>query len=301
MCLIIHNPNYVDIDPHLLFDAVHSNRDGFGIIDHVTKQTIRILEYEPDQMVEFISSYPNPYTLHLRYKTVGAVNKSNVHPFKIKGTPSLLMTNGTIPNLGNQNMSDSRHLAKMLSLTPQELWREWLSVFQARCLVYTPDKEALLTGKWHFHEGAWFSKDDYFYSDDRDLQPSVDHECVAVYGTLREGMHNNYLLESSEHLGEGETVDSYTMHVDGIPYLHVDSSHPDADSIVVDVYEVDQDTLKRLDQLEGHPSWYERQLVDIELIHGQMVKAWVYFQPGPAPQTGNFTRDYCEFELNQPF
>ena len=44
-------------------------------------------------------------------------------------------------------------------------------------------------------------------------------EKVFVYGTLKRGYSNNYLLQSSECLGHATTKDRYAMYSSGIPYV----------------------------------------------------------------------------------
>lgn len=73
---------------------------------------------------------------------------------------------------------------------------------------------------------------------------------VAVYGSLRQGFHNHPLLEGAEFIGTTVTDQEYTMYSLGsfpavtltIPYSQ----------IVVEIYEVDDYTLARLNRLEGY-------------------------------------------------
>ena len=43
------------------------------------------------------------------------------------------------------------------------------------------------------------------------------------------------------------------------------------------MYRVNDDTLRRLDALEGHPHWYERKQIEVKLTTDTVVKPWVYF------------------------
>lgn len=78
---------------------------------------------------------------------------------------------------------------------------------------------------------------------------------IFVYGTLRKGEGNNGLLKGSTYLGMGVTLPEYEMynlgHFPGV----VDGG---LTSIVGEVYEVDEETLRRLDRLESHPALYTR-------------------------------------------
>ena len=97
---------------------------------------------------------------------------------------------------------------------------------------------------------------------------------VFVYGTLRKGRGNYGLLERSIFVGSAVTVRKYAMYVSGIPYV---TELERETTIVGEVYEVDEFTLDRLDQLEGHPDFYERRKIKVFLEDGRKIKAFLYF------------------------
>lgn len=110
---------------------------------------------------------------------------------------------------------------------------------------------------------------------------------VFVYGTLRKGFGNHYLLKEAEFVGFAKTKEKYTMYERVIPFVSKDRK---TSQIVGEVYLVDDNTLSRLDHLEGHPYWYYREMIDIILYrgqydsvpkntynHGEELKAWIYF------------------------
>lgn len=73
---------------------------------------------------------------------------------------------------------------------------------------------------------------------------------VAVYGSLRQGMGNHRLLEGQEFLGTTVTNEPYAMYsLGGFPkvVLYGEKVSP----ITVEVYLVDDNALRRLNQLEG--------------------------------------------------
>ena len=114
---------------------------------------------------------------------------------------------------------------------------------------------------------------------------------VFVYGTLRKGYWNHRLLENSKFIGEAITKEKYSLYANGIPYV----VKTPKTQIKGEVYEVDIETLKRLDQLEGHPDFYYREKTDI-LINGKPIKAWIYFYPyqkGKIIPSGDY-KDYKE-------
>ncbi|WP_423792692.1 gamma-glutamylcyclotransferase family protein [Methanocaldococcus indicus] len=102
---------------------------------------------------------------------------------------------------------------------------------------------------------------------------------IFVYGTLRsECWNNKKYLKNSKFVGKGKTKEKYAMYADLIPYVVEDEkiSH-----IVGEVYDVDEETLRRIDMLEGHPTFYKRKKVKIVLDNGEEVEAWLYFYPEP--------------------
>ena len=102
---------------------------------------------------------------------------------------------------------------------------------------------------------------------------------VFVYGTLRQGFSNHYLLETSIWKDYSETVEKYAMFEQGIPFV---SKNISLIAITGEVYEVSDDVLGYLDLLEGHPHAYKREQVEVKLkFTNEIVKAWLYFYPNP--------------------
>ena len=92
---------------------------------------------------------------------------------------------------------------------------------------------------------------------------------VFVYGTLKDGYSNNYLLEQSRLIGEAVTPAEYTMHsVGAFPAV----SEGGETAIVGEVWDVDGETFRRLDQLEGYPEFYDRRVINT--TRGE---AWMYY------------------------
>lgn len=104
---------------------------------------------------------------------------------------------------------------------------------------------------------------------------------VAVYGTLKKGFHNHHYLIGSKLLGSGVTKhDHYVMLSAGIPYVCKCVDEEKMGRISVEVYEVDDNTLKNLDRLEGHPEWYKREPVYVDIEGVGSLAAWLYFNEG---------------------
>ena len=98
---------------------------------------------------------------------------------------------------------------------------------------------------------------------------------VFIYGTYKKGHYNHYLIEDSEFIGLGTTIEPYALYVDRIPYV---TKEIPLIQIRGEVYAVDNATLVDLDLLNGHPDLYRRELVDIILASdASVVKAWLYF------------------------
>ena len=73
---------------------------------------------------------------------------------------------------------------------------------------------------------------------------------VSCYGSLRRGMSNHqYYLSDSEYKGTFTTEPEYTLHsLQWYPGLKLNGNT----SVVMEVYEVDEETLKNLNRLEGY-------------------------------------------------
>lgn len=101
-------------------------------------------------------------------------------------------------------------------------------------------------------------------------------ETIFVYGTLKEGFGNHYLLSKAIKVSKAETVRKYGMYQSGIPFVIKDE---ESTTIKGEVYLVDQTTFKNIDRLEGHPSCYKREKVKVKLDNDRRATAWIYFYP----------------------
>lgn len=106
---------------------------------------------------------------------------------------------------------------------------------------------------------------------------------VFVYGSLMRGFGNHGLLESSAFISEAtaEGLRLYTL--GAFPAV---LSGDDGDSPVRgEVYSVDDETLARLDRLEGHPNFYrrERKEVWVENYNAYLPCYYYHFQSSIQP------------------
>ncbi len=84
---------------------------------------------------------------------------------------------------------------------------------------------------------------------------------VFVYGTLLAGEGNHRLLASAKLVGEARTAPVFELRDLGyFPGLVKGG----ACCVAGEVYEVDAETLARLDALEGHPRFYRRTRIALD-------------------------------------
>ena len=97
---------------------------------------------------------------------------------------------------------------------------------------------------------------------------------VAVYGSLRKKQSNyEYHLSNSTYKGTFTTEPEYTMHsLSYYPGLKLNGNT----SIVMEVYEVDEDTLKNLNRLEGYRPGEKSTFYDRIEINTPWGKAFTY-------------------------
>lgn len=102
---------------------------------------------------------------------------------------------------------------------------------------------------------------------------------VFVYGSLKRGFGNHGFLENSKFLGITDTVHRvYRMYPLFGSFPTVVATNDEAYAITGELYEVDYDTLKRLDILEGDGHMYTRRLTSVH-NGSDTVEAWMYMMP----------------------
>lgn len=114
---------------------------------------------------------------------------------------------------------------------------------------------------------------------------------MAVYGSLRKGLHNHQCLYGAEYLGEG-VVKGFGMYSLGqYPALSREGKHT---PVVVELYEVTDKIFSRVDNLEGYPHYYTRKLCPINIM-GETVPAWVYYINEPLTDDFVESGDWKEY------
>jgi gamma-glutamylcyclotransferase (GGCT)/AIG2-like uncharacterized protein YtfP len=120
---------------------------------------------------------------------------------------------------------------------------------------------------------------------------------VFVYGTLKRGKGNNYLLGDSPLIGTATTKEGFVLFNCGFPkavdFTKDALSHPLL-PVKGEVYDVDDRTLRRLDSLEGHPDWYCRRYVPVQ-VGDEEQEAMMYVMPQyqTAPLSSIVNSVYC--------
>lgn len=131
-------------------------------------------------------------------------------------------------------------------------------------------------------------------------------QIVLVYGTLRAGLPNHHLLKTAKFLGSGKLLSQGTMYSNGgFPILSFADGLPKSD-IIVEAYVVDEETFRRLDQLEGYRDerdhWYNRTavpaIINVDGELDQLHHAWVYHQDKkfglPIVHSGDWKKHYSQ-------
>ncbi|XP_017766841.1 PREDICTED: putative gamma-glutamylcyclotransferase CG2811 isoform X2 [Eufriesea mexicana] len=134
--------------------------------------------------------------------------------------------------------------------------------------------------------------DTQFLSDENPLHR------VFVYGTLKRGEPNHSLIQDAANgyakfLGLGKTSTPYPLIIAtqyNIPFLLKKPGF--GHHVFGEIYDVDTKMLKKLDELEEHPTFYERSQEDVHwATEGKakstdnfdevstLIKVWIYFLP----------------------
>ena len=104
--------------------------------------------------------------------------------------------------------------------------------------------------------------------------PSKNETNIFVYGSLRAGLPLNDALSNSSFIQTVKSESKYTMYdLGAFPCIRKNGET----SIVGDLYSVDDDTLARLDMIEGIPTLYQRDFIDIKGWDNPDTEIYAYF------------------------
>jgi len=137
----------------------------------------------------------------------------------------------------------------------------------------------------------------YYYRDDtykylKDDTEGVD--LVFVYGTLKKGYGNYRIMKEAggKFIGNAVTLDNfYIMGGAGIPYVIESDDKEFSSAICGELYKVKD--FKPLDILEGHPSLYKRELIEVVKENGEIVEAWMYIYTGKIEPRLDWKKEEC--------
>ena len=94
---------------------------------------------------------------------------------------------------------------------------------------------------------------------------------ILVYGSLLSGERNHGYLQHAQLIGKGITLPHFELlDLGSYPAMVLDGTT----AIHGEIYAVDDDTLARLDRLEGHPHYFVR--AHITLQGPDELEVWVY-------------------------
>jgi gamma-glutamylcyclotransferase (GGCT)/AIG2-like uncharacterized protein YtfP len=84
---------------------------------------------------------------------------------------------------------------------------------------------------------------------------------IFVYGTLKRGLSNAAHLDGATFERVAVTTVGYVLHmVDGYPAM----SRSNAGVVHGELYIVSDELLRLLDEFEGVPEWYQREVIQVE-------------------------------------
>ncbi|UYV60833.1 GGACT [Cordylochernes scorpioides] len=123
---------------------------------------------------------------------------------------------------------------------------------------------------------------------------SSSPDLVFVYGTLKSGEPNHDLIKSSSTgarlVGRAKTCHRWPLIIASrynIPYLL--HCRDKGEHVLGEVYEVDDDMLAKLDELECHPDYYTRRKEPVHLLSTSTeITPWIYFLRDYKPELLDF-------------
>ena len=102
---------------------------------------------------------------------------------------------------------------------------------------------------------------------------------LFVYGTLKRGFGNNYMLRNSKFVGKSISVDRFDVYDCGFPCAY---ESPDGKLLSGEIYELSDEDFIFTDRLESNGYLYERQVRNFECRNVQgITKSWIYIIINP--------------------
>lgn len=288
MCIIIVKPYNQVIPETVLEKSLSQNQDGFGLYAYSPEmggKVYRTIHYNNYFKPQIDKYNKEEYFLiaHYRLTSAGNNNLKNVHPFNIrKGW--WMFHNGHFEHAyyhrfksDTNIVSDALKKIKYPDQNIPAICHMMDNMTDSRLVFVKNDDYHIVNeplGKWS--GGIWYSQ-----------TGPIKTIPLFVYGTLKEGGSNHYsYLREAQKEGRYKTVNKYGLRVNGAPALTKESY----DNIKGELYYVDEEELAKIDELEGHPSLYQRELIRVKSQYGNLKEyAWAYFRD---VRTGKLQSEY---------
>ena len=264
--------------------AQKKNKDGYGVswYDNGQIHTFKTLSFkEFNEQLEKIED--KLMVIHLRATSAGTTCLDNVHPFTVP--TGVMFHNGTISSLRGSacNSSDTNLLAQTISKCTFSKVADIAPILEV-ITGNTYNKLVFLNNDGTVDiinpqlgvsdpNGNW-------YSNNYHIKDSTFN--VFVYGTLKATFSNHYwYMKTADYIDDATTVKKYTMIGKNAAFPYVVCEHIRGHNIKGELYEVDSATLAALDRLEGYPTHYTRQTIQVTLSDGTVEDALIYIKASP--------------------
>ncbi len=95
---------------------------------------------------------------------------------------------------------------------------------------------------------------------------------LFVYGTLKRGFGNSYILRNSEFIGSAVSEEKFVIYDCGFPCAYPDYN---GKRLSGEIYNLTDEDFIFTDRLESNGSLYNREVQDF-IFRGELVSAWIY-------------------------
>ena len=116
---------------------------------------------------------------------------------------------------------------------------------------------------------------------------------LFVYGTLKKGYGNHYIIKKAKYLGDFISIDRFDMSGYGFPEIYPNNS---GKKIKGEVYDLCDQDFVFTDALEGNGSFYKREIRDFT-NNNKTLSAWVYIILNPGTPIES-EEDVLEWDYN---
>jgi len=100
---------------------------------------------------------------------------------------------------------------------------------------------------------------------------------IFVYGTLKSGFHNHHYLKNATFIDKATTLYKYPMILACQAFPHLINAKGKGHYIKGEVYSIDNETMLKIDELEGVPEHYYGECIDVRLQNGDNLRVKTYF------------------------